>query len=57
MENAISNVVIDLKTETIRKGSPHTLRIIKTQEAYDKQMKKWGEDLELLNKVIKKAEG
>lgn len=56
MENAISNVVIDLKTETIRKGSPHTLRIIKTQEAYNKQMKKWNEDLELLNKIIRKAE-
>src|SRR5665213_1148868 len=51
MEHAISRVVIDLKTETIRKGSPHTLRIIKTQEEYKRKMKAWNEDLELLNKI------
>ena len=57
MVNAISNAVIDLKTETIRKGSPQTLRITKTQEAYHREMKKWEEDLELLNKIIKMTEG
>ena len=57
LENAIGQVMIDLKTETIRKGSPHTLRITKTQDAYKKKMKKWNEDMELLNKVIKKIEG
>ncbi len=51
LENAIRHVVIDLKTETIRKGSPHTLRITKTQAAYNREMKSWNEDLELLNKI------
>lgn len=51
LENAIRHVVIDLKTETIKKGSPHTLRIVKTQEAYNREMKSWNEDLELLNKI------
>ena len=49
--NAISRVVIDLKTETIRKGSPHTLRIIKTQAEYKRKMKNWNEDMELMNKI------
>ena len=52
LENAIRHVTIDLRTETIRKGSPHTLRIIKTQAAYEKAMKIWNEDRELLNKTI-----
>lgn len=56
LENAIRNVVIDLKTETIKKGSPHTLRITKTQQAYQKKMKNWNEDLDLLNKIIRKIE-
>jgi hypothetical protein len=57
MENAISRVVIDLRTETIRKGSPHTLRITKTQAAYNRQMKDWNEDVMLLEKINKKAAG
>ena len=51
LENAITHVTIDLKTETIRKGSPHTLRITKTQAAYKQEMKSWEEDVELLNKM------
>ncbi len=51
LENVIAQVVIDLKTETIKKGSPHTLRITKTQAAYNREMKSWNEDLELLNKI------
>jgi hypothetical protein len=51
LENAITRVTIDLKTETIRKGSPHTLRITKTQAAYSREMKSWNEDLDLLNKI------
>ncbi len=51
LENAIAHVVVDLKTETIKKGSPHTLRITKTQAAYNREMKSWNEDLELLNKI------
>ncbi len=57
MEHAISHVVIDLQTETIRKGSPHTLRITKTQSAYLRQMKEWNEDVMLLEKINKKAAG
>lgn len=51
MESAILNVVIDLKTETIRKGSPHILRITKTQDAYKRAMKIWEEDVKLLEKI------
>ena len=51
LENAITHVTIDLKTETIRKGSPHTLKITKTKSAYNREMKNWNEDLELLNKI------
>jgi hypothetical protein len=57
MEQAISRVVIDLRTETIRKGSPHTLRITKTQAAYNRQMKDWNEDVMLLEKINQKAAG
>ncbi|MEO5890531.1 MAG: 2OG-Fe(II) oxygenase [Ferruginibacter sp.] len=57
LESIIFNVVIDLKTETIKKGSPHTLRITKTQAAYQKEMKRWNEEFELLNKIIQKIEG
>lgn len=51
LEHAINNVTIDLKMETIRKGSPHTLRITKTQASYQLQMKHWNEDVALLEKV------
>jgi len=51
LENAITHVEIDLKTETIRKGSPHTLRITKTQAAYNREMKIWNEDMDLLNEI------
>ncbi len=51
MESAIINVTIDLRTETIRKGSPHTLRLIKTQDAYERELAKWKTDVDLLKKV------
>ena len=54
LELAIKNVEVDLKTETIKKGSPYTLRIIKTQDAYKRQMKEWNEDVVLLEKVKQK---
>jgi hypothetical protein len=54
LEHAIKSVEADLKTETIKKGSPHTLRITKTQDAYKKQMKQWNEDGALLEKVKQK---
>ena len=51
MEYAIRSVTIDIKMETIRKGSPHTLRLIKTQDAYQRELAKWKKDAELLKKV------
>ena len=57
MEHAISRIVVDLKTETIKKGSPHTLRITKTQAAFNRQMKDWNEDVMLLEKISKKVAG
>jgi hypothetical protein len=56
LENSIRHVDIDLVTETIKKGSPHTLRIIKTQAAYQRQLKQWNEDAALLKKVMPKIE-
>ena len=56
MENAIQNVEIDLRMETIKKGTPHTLRITKTQAAYQKELKKWEEERVLLSKVVQKEE-
>ncbi len=55
LESAIRNVQIDLRTETIKKGSPHTLRIVKTQAAYERQLAEWGEDVALLEKVKRKT--
>ncbi|REG84530.1 2OG-Fe(II) oxygenase family protein [Algoriphagus antarcticus] len=51
LEYAIKSSVVDLKTETIKKGSPHTLRITKTQAAYHRQMNDWNEDVALLEKL------
>ncbi len=53
MYNLIRNTRIDLTTQTIKKGSPHTLRIIKTQASYERALKKWEEDGKLLDKVLK----
>ncbi|WP_158861309.1 2OG-Fe(II) oxygenase [Lunatibacter salilacus] len=54
LEYAIRAVEVDLRTETIKKGSPHTLRIIKTLAAFEKQLKEWQEDVVLLEQVKKK---
>ncbi len=51
VESAIKNVTIDLKTETIKRGSPHTLRITKTQAAYKRKLKAWNEDVALLEQL------
>ena len=45
MEYAIRDVDIDLKTETIRKGRPYTLRLTKTQAAYERALTEWEEDV------------
>jgi len=51
MESALANVKIDIRTETIKKGSPHTLRLIKTQGAFERNLKDWKVDVALLEKV------
>lgn len=40
MESAIANVTIDLDKETIRKGSPHILRLTKSTNSYKVELKK-----------------
>ena len=51
MEETIRRATVDLTMETIRKGSPHTLKLTKTQAAYERELKKWEEDEELLRRV------
>ena len=56
MESAIKNVTIDLKMETIKKGSPHLLLITKTQDEYKRKLRDWEYDLNMLNKITQKLE-
>jgi hypothetical protein len=51
MESAIRNITIDLDMETIRKGSPHTLKLTKNQANYDREMVLWNKDVALLRAV------
>lgn len=51
MEEAIRSVTIDLKMETIKKGSPHLLRITKTRDKYNRQMNIWNKNVSLLKKI------
>ncbi len=51
MANAVTNSKIDLRMETIKKGTPHTLRLIKTQASYLRLFKKWEEDVEYLERL------
>lgn len=51
MEYAIRKANVDLEMETIRKGSPQTLRLTKTTATYDRELKKWKEDVALLKDV------
>lgn len=53
VENAIRNVTIDLKTKTIEKGRPYTLKITKTQKEYEKLLNYWKEDKMLLEQLEK----
>jgi hypothetical protein len=55
MEQAIRGETIDLSMETIRKGSPHTLRLTKTQAAFRLSMKEWEEDVNLLKTIENSA--
>ena len=54
MENAIKSVTIDLKMQTIKKGSPHTLLITKTQDEYKRNLSDWEQDLVLFEKLNQK---
>ncbi|MEW7280738.1 hypothetical protein ABW636_19280 [Aquimarina sp. 2201CG1-2-11] len=53
VENVIKSVTIDLKTQTITKGRPYTLKITKTQKEYEKLLKYWREDKMLLEQLKK----
>ena len=48
------SAILVLKTETIKKGTPHTLRITKTLAAYNREMKNWNEDVKLLENINQK---
>ncbi len=56
MESAIKSVTIDLKMQTIKKGSPQTLLITKTQDEYKRKLRDWEYDLNMLNKITLKLE-
>ena len=47
MEDAIASAEIDLTPQTIKKGSPHTLRLTKNQDAYERELKVWKKDVNL----------
>lgn len=51
MESALRSVTIDLQTHTITSGRPYTLRLTKTQAAYERALAEWWEDVGLLEKV------
>lgn len=51
MMNAITRTEADLTYETIKIGSPHTLRITKTQASYRKALINWTEDKALLLEI------
>lgn len=55
MESAISSATVDLKMETIKKGSPHILRLTKTQASYEKEVKEWLTDIKLLHELAKSS--
>ncbi len=55
MEETIRRATVDLTMETIRKGSPHTLKLTKTQDAYKRELAKWKEDEELMSRVKKEC--
>ena len=53
MERAVKSEEVDLRMETIRKGRPYTLKLIKTQASYDRALKEWDEDMALLEQLVK----
>lgn len=53
VEAVVRKANVDLQLQTIAKGSPHILRLTKTQAAYERQLKKWKQDSSLLNSLRK----
>lgn len=51
MEDAVNSVAMDIKMETIKKGSPQTLRLTKTNASYQRALKQWQEDVDFLDKI------
>lgn len=51
LEYRLGSSRYDLSWETIRQGSPHTMRITKTHGAYQRAVKERGEDLGLLERL------
>ena len=49
VEYIIRESGVDLATETIRLGSPHTLVISKTQASYEQSLERWREDVALFD--------
>lgn len=49
VEKIIRGSGVDLATETIRSGSPHTLVISKTQASYERNLEQWQEDIALFS--------
>jgi hypothetical protein len=52
LERTIKYETIDLSVKTIKVGRPHTLRITKTQAAYELDLKDWKTDMELLQSLM-----
>jgi hypothetical protein len=51
IERILKQSNVDLRFETIRKGSPHTLRLIKTHKSYEDDLELWHKDLKYLEKL------
>jgi hypothetical protein len=51
MAHNIRNEKMDIKMETIKRGSPYTLRLTKTQDTYLRELAKWNEDVKWLKKA------
>lgn len=48
LESMIKSSSVDLTCETIKKGTPYTLKLTKNQNSYEKSLNEWQEDVELL---------
>ena len=51
MEDVIKQLKLDLGTQIIRRGSPHTLRLTKTTASYQNALSNWKEDVALLQQL------